>query len=203
MDKGLLLVISGPSGSGKGTVVKQLTREDFALSVSLTTRNRREGEVDGRDYFFCSEDEFHQKAENGELLEFAMFCGNFYGTPRSYVEDRIALGKTVVLEIDVNGALQIREKFSEAVLVFLIPPTKDELRNRLNKRATEDMGKIEVRLKRAREEVNLIDKYDYLVINDDINKATEDIYAIVKAEKLKPFRNGEKVKQFKGEEKPC
>ncbi|MCL2698934.1 MAG: guanylate kinase [Defluviitaleaceae bacterium] len=190
--KGMLIIISGPSGSGKGTVVKRLGKAaNYALSISMTTRTPREGELHGRDYFFCTEEEFHAKRQAGELLEHALFVGNFYGTPRPYVEEQVEKGKAVVLEIEVNGALQVKDKFPEAVLIFLMPPTMQILEQRLIARNTEDKETIEDRLRRAREEVRLIDKYDYLVINDKVEDAENDINTIVNAEYLKPFRHKE------------
>ena len=187
---GMLVIISGPSGSGKGTVVKKLFDDEigYALSISMTTRSPREGEKNGTDYFFCTEEEFIRKRNNNELLEHAVFCGNLYGTPRDYVEQQIALGKAVILEIEVNGALQIKEIFPEAVLIFLIPPNIKELANRLKNRRTESEETIQDRLRRAREEIELIEEYDYLVVNDEIKNATNSINCIVKAEYLKPLR---------------
>ena len=188
--KGMLVIISGPSGSGKGTVVKRLdAAANYALSISVTTRPPREDEVDGRDYFFCTVEEFTAKRDAGELLEHALFCGNYYGTPRTYVSEQIDKGKAVVLEIDVNGALQVKDKFPDAVLIFLIPPTMRELEKRLINRNTEDRESIEDRLRRAHEEMQLIDKYDYLVVNDKVEEAVNGINTIVNAESLKPFRN--------------
>jgi len=186
---GMLVIISGPSGSGKGTVVRQLDAAlGYALSISVTTRAPRDGEQDGRDYFFTTEEEFTKMRSNNELLEHAVYVNNFYGTPRRYVEDQIARGKVVVLEIEVYGALQVKEKFPEAVLVFLIPPTITELSRRLKGRNTEDDVTIEARLKKALEEIPLIDQYNYLVINDEISAAVEKINTIVNAERLKPKR---------------
>jgi guanylate kinase len=197
MMKGMLVIISGPSGSGKGTVVKKLDPEkNYALSISMTTRQARDGEMDGRDYFFCTPENFAQMRENNELLEHAVYCGHFYGTPRKYVEDQINEGKAVVLEIEVNGALQVREKFQDSVLIFLMPPTIEELHKRLVNRNTEDPDVIEDRLKRAYEEIKLIEKYDYLVINDEVLNAVEQIYTIVEAESLKPCRNRSAIKHF-------
>ena len=196
--KGMLVIISGPSGSGKGTVVKQLDpRKNYALSISVTTRPPREGEVDGRDYFFCTPDKFKYMRDNNQLLEHALYCNYYYGTPRHYVEEQIDIGKAVVLEIEVNGALQVREKFEEAVLIFLIPPTLADLHRRLINRNTEDAETIEDRIKKAHEEIKLISKYDYLVINDTVAGAVERIDTIVKAESLKPSRNKEAIKHFK------
>lgn len=195
--KGMLVIISGPSGSGKGTVVKNLNpQKGYALSISLTTRKKREGEIDGKDYFFCSKEEFIKKRDQNELLEHAEFCGNLYGTPKSYVDSQIANGKAVILEIDVEGALQVREKFNDCVLIFLIPPNIQELRNRLVGRNTEDSLTIERRLTRAEQEVKFIYEYDYLVINNEIQKTVESIDAIIEAEYLKPHRNIDDIENF-------
>jgi guanylate kinase len=190
---GMLVIISGPSGSGKGTVVKNLSDPniDYALSISMTTRPPRAGEIDRADYFFTTVEEFIKKRDNNELLEHAVFCGNLYGTPRAYVEEQINNGKAVILEIDVNGALQIKNIFNDAVLIFLIPPTMNELAARLRTRDTEPDETICDRLRRACDEIELISKYDYLIVNDDITKAAHDINCIVKAEYRKPFRNKE------------
>lgn len=197
--KGMLVIISGPSGSGKGTVVNELKNNDsYALSISLTTRAKRSNEIDGVSYFFCTPEEFERKRDNDELLEHASFVGNYYGTPRSYVEEQIELGKTVVLEIEVNGALQVKEKFPEAVLIFLIPPTSEELAQRLIKRNTEPSVTIEDRLRRAGEEIKLIDRYDYLVVNNSVDEAVCDIQNIVNAERLKPYRCKNIIQHFKG-----
>ena len=196
---GLLVIISGPSGSGKGTVVKQLDTENrYALSISVTTRKRRETECEGVEYFFCAKEEFIRMRENNELLEHATYVGQYYGTPRRYVEEQIERGKMVVLEIEVNGALQVKEKFTEAVLIFLIPPTLDELARRLAFRNTEDALEIEDRLRRALEEIQLIDQYDYLVVNNDIATVLAEIDSIVCAETLKPhrYRCKGRVEQF-------
>jgi guanylate kinase len=196
--KGMLVIISGPSGSGKGTVVKNL---DYALSISVTTRLPREGEIDGRDYFFTTKENFTRMRQENDLLEHAVYVGNYYGTPRKYVESQIECGKVVVLEIEVYGALQVKEKFPEAVLIFLMPPTLSELSRRLYVRGTEDEVTIEARLKKATEEVPLIKKYDYLVINDDVDKATAAINAIVTAERAKPMRSAAAIRTFT--EKQC
>ena len=201
MDKaGILMIISGPSGSGKGTVVDELLKNDkFALSISATTRNPRPGEIDGKHYFFKTKDEFKNLIEENMLLEWACFCDNYYGTPLKYVTERLDEGKNVVLEIEVQGALQVKEKYPEAVLVFLIPPTLDELRKRLTNRGTETDEVIEKRIARAGEEIELIDRYDYVVINENVEEAKEDILKIVCAEKMNIKRNENIKKIFKGE----
>jgi len=197
--KGMLVIISGPSGSGKGTVVKRLDpKRNYALSISVTTRPPRDGEMDGRDYFFCTLEKFEYMRDNNQLLEHALYCSHFYGTPRNYVEEQIKRGKAVVLEIEVNGALQVREKFEDAVLIFLMPPTLADLHSRLMRRNTEDADTIEDRIKRAHEEIKLISKYDYLVINDKVADAVNHINTIVDAESLKPSRNQDAIKHFKG-----
>ena len=200
MKLGMLVIISGPSGSGKGTVVKGLCKnEAFALSISVTTRKPRQGELNGRDYFFTTEADFIKMRENGALLEHALYVSNFYGTPRGYVEEQIQNGKIVVLEIDVQGALQVRDKVKDAVLVFLMPPSMSELAARLRARGSEDNVTIEARLKKAYEELPLVDKYNYLVINDDVKQAISEINAIVVAEQLRPARLASYIKAFAGE----
>ena len=191
--KGMLVIISGPSGSGKGTVVKNL---DYSLSISVTTRKKRDYEQHGVDYFFCTEEEFVNMRENNELLEHAAYVNQYYGTPRRYVEEQIDEGKVVVLEIEVNGALQVKEKFEDAVLIFLIPPTMNELARRLAFRKTEELLEIEDRMKRALEEIKLIDRYDYLVVNEELSTAVNAIDTIVNAEYLKPHRNSSRVDKF-------
>ena len=191
--KGMLVIISGPSGSGKGTVVKNL---NYALSISVTTRKPRGNEQHGIDYFFCTDEEFVRMRENNELLEHALYVNRYYGTPRRYVEDQIDQGKVVVLEIEVNGALQVKEKFPDAVLIFLIPPTMNELARRLAFRNTEDVLEIEDRMTRALEEINLIEQYDYLVINEELDVAMDEIDTIIKAEYLKPLRSKSRIEKF-------
>jgi len=201
MNEGMLLIISGPSGSGKGTVVKRLLPEHgFALSISMTTRDQRLNEVHGRDYIFCSEEEFKRVRDNDGLLEHALFSGHFYGTPISYVQEMISHGKTVVLEIEAEGALQVKQKYPSATMIFLMPPKRDELKSRLIKRGREGMDEIERRLRRANEEIALIPKYDYLVINDDIKVAVDEINLIVAAEHLRTRHKDcqEKINKFYG-----
>ena len=188
--KGILLIISGPSGAGKGTVVSKLKEKSgYSLSISATTRKPRQNEIDGVHYFFKSKEEFEKMIEDKKLLEYADFCGNYYGTPTDFVNERIENNKTVILEIEIQGALQVKSIYPEAVLIFLTPPSMDELEKRLVGRATETPEKIELRLKRAVEEIDNIDKYDYIVINDSVEGAVVDIEHIVNAETMKANRN--------------
>ena len=186
---GVLSVISGFSGVGKGTIVKKLVaEEDYALSISATSRAPREGEVHGREYFFLTRDEFHSMIESDGLIEWAEYVNNFYGTPREYVEERLAEGKDVILEIEPQGALKIKEKYPEAVLIFIVPPNAKELENRLIGRGTEEADTIKKRLKRAAEETEYIDNYEYIVVNDNLDDAVRDIHHIIKAASHKKDR---------------
>lgn len=188
---GVLSVISGFSGVGKGTIVKKLVaEEDYALSISATSRAPREGEVHGREYFFLTRDEFHSMIESDGLIEWAEYVNNFYGTPREYVEERLAEGKDVILEIEPQGALKIKEKYPEAVLIFIVPPNAKELENRLIGRGTEEADTIKMRLKRAAEETEYIDNYEYIVVNDNLDDAVRDIHHIIQAASHKKDRAG-------------
>ncbi len=199
MNNELLIVISGPSGAGKGTVVNRLISEgNFALSVSATTRQPRPGEEDGVSYFFKTKEEFKQMIDNNKLLEYACFCDNYYGTPAEYVSTKMAEGNNVILEIEVQGALQVKKNKPDAILIFLIPPTLRELEKRLTERGTESPEVIAKRLARAEEEMELTDKYDYIVVNDTIENAVNCIKSIVQAEKLKVARNNKLIINFKG-----
>ncbi|SDJ03025.1 guanylate kinase [Salimicrobium halophilum] len=196
-EKGILFVLSGPSGVGKGTVRKALFEQDTELrySISMTTRNPREGEEDGIDYFFKSRDEFEKLVSEGELIEYAEYANNYYGTPKAYVEQTLEEGKDVFLEIEVNGALQVRENFPEGVFVFLIPPSLEELKDRIVSRGTETEDKIKARLEAARGEIDMMDKYDYVVVNDDIDHAVEKVQSIVVSEHCKRSRVAKQYKQ--------
>ena len=197
-EKGILIIISGPSGSGKGTVVEKLKADpSYALSISATTRQPRNYEQDGVHYFLKSTDEFKKMIEEGKLLEWAEFCGNFYGTPKDYVMGKLNEGLNVILEIEVQGAAQIKKIFPEAVTVFLIPPDKEELRKRLIGRGTEDMDTVEKRLKRASEEIELLPHYDFVVVNDTVENAVKRINTVVKAAKMGSQRYIDKIKEFK------
>lgn len=190
-DKGLLLVISGFSGAGKGTVVKRLLEQhkDYALSISATTRSPREGEQNGREYFFKSREEFKRMIENSELIEYAKYVDNYYGTPKAYVEEQLKQGDNVILEIEIQGALNIKSIFPEAVLLFIMPPSAKELERRLVGRGTEDEATIKARLLRAGEEAQGVENYNYIVINDDVDECVETIDCIVKSEKKKAVNN--------------
>ena len=182
--KGKLLVISGPSGAGKSTVVFKAIegRDDICFSTSVTTRAPRPGEVDGREYFFVKLERFLEMIKKNELLEHAEYVTNRYGTPRDYVQQRLNEGKNVVLDIEIQGARQVRRKMPEAVLIFIAPPSLEELERRLRGRATDTEDAIQGRLKRARQEYQEADFYDYLIINDDVEKAAAQLNAIIEAE---------------------
>ena len=183
-EKGKLIVISGPSGAGKSTVVFKAIegREDVCFSTSVTTRKPRPGEVDGREYFFVDLDRFKEMVENDELLEYAEYVANSYGTPRAYVDEKLNAGLNVLLDIEVQGARQIREKKPDAVMIFIIPPSLEELERRLKGRGTDTERAIEARLIRARQEYQEADFYDYIIINDDADKAARELSAIILAE---------------------
>lgn len=202
MDGGFLLVLSGPSGSGKGTVSEALMKnnDDIIFSTSVTTRTPRPGEVNGENYFFATREEFEEMVENDELLEHAFVHTNYYGTPKKFVFDEIEKGEIVLLEIDVQGALQVKKKYKEAVFIFLIPPTMDELKSRLVKRDTETEDEIETRYRNAFKELDFVGEYDYFVINDVIDNAVNDIETIIAAEKLRVKRHKDIKKEVQAEE---
>lgn len=186
MKTGLKLVLSGPSGSGKGTLVKELIKnEQFLLSISATTRQPRQGEQEGVHYFFKEREDFEQMIKQDELLEYAEFCGNYYGTPKAFIEESVDHGKDVILEIEVEGAMQIKKIYPDAVFIFVVPPSLSELESRLVGRNTETREVIDKRLGRAREELALYTQYDYVVVNDRLVEAIDEINCIVRAEKLK------------------
>lgn len=188
---GLLVVVSAPSGTGKGTLLGALEKinPNVRFSISATTRNPRDGEVDGEDYFFKSTDEFKKMLEHGELIEWVEYCDNYYGTPKSYIEESLRLGYDTILEIEVEGALNIRERYAESVLIFILPPSFDELKKRIEKRGTENPDTIEKRIEKAKEEIKYIKHYDYVVINDSVENAVSQINSILLAEKLRLKRN--------------
>jgi guanylate kinase len=194
---GLMFVISGPSGVGKGTVVKKLIEnERYALSVSVTTRQPREGEIDGVHYFFKTNEEFEEMIAKESFMEHAGYCDHYYGTPKDYVFSKMNDGKDVILEIEVQGALQVKKKYPNAILVFLLPPTGEELKNRLVGRGTEKADVIEKRLKKAVEELKLSSGYDYAVVNDEVENAVARIESIVQTEHNKISENTERISQI-------
>jgi guanylate kinase len=195
-EKGILFVLSGPSGVGKGTVRKALFEQDTNLkySISMTTRTIREGEQDGVDYFFRTHDEFRDMIDQNRLIEYAEYVGNYYGTPKQYVEEMIEAGHDVFLEIEVQGAMQVKNNFPEGVFVFLIPPSLEELKNRIQDRGTESEELIASRLQEARNEIEMMEAYDYVVVNDAVDNAVKKVQAIVQGEHCKKERV---AKQYK------
>lgn len=190
-DRGILITFSGPSGSGKDTVLNKLIkkRDDTGISISMTTRKMREGEIDGVHYYFVTRDFFEKKIEADGMLEYAEYAGNLYGTPKDPVDEMIKAGKVVILEIEVQGAEKIKQKYPEVVSVFLMPPSFGVLEERLRGRNTDDEETISHRLVIAREEIRKASDYDYIVINDDIDSAVEKFSGIIDAERLKTIRN--------------
>ena len=179
--QGILVVVSGFSGAGKGTLMKELLKQydNYALSVSATTRQPREGEKDGEDYFFVSREYFQQMIEDGRLVEYAQYVNHYYGTPRAYVEKKMAEGKDVILEIEIQGALKVKKRFPDALLIFVTPPSAGELRRRLVGRGTETIEVINARLRRAAEEASGMEAYDYLLINDEIDACVEQMHQLI------------------------
>ncbi|MDR1018336.1 MAG: guanylate kinase [Lachnospiraceae bacterium] len=197
MKRGILVVVSGFSGAGKGTLMKNLLLQhnDYALSISATTRKPRSGEEEGREYFFKTKEEFETMIENGDLIEYANYVGNYYGTPKDYVEDKLSQGKDVILEIELQGALKVKERFPKTLLLFVIPPSVSELKKRLIGRGTESEEVINARINRAKEESKYIKDYDYLIVNDDLNICTNELHQIIQNEHYRVNRNDEFVNQ--------
>ncbi len=209
-DRGILIVVSGFSGSGKGTLMKELLKrypDTYALSISATTRAPRQGEEDGREYFFISKDEFEKMIAKDELIEYARYVENYYGTPRRYVEEKMKQGKDVILEIEIQGALKVKKAFPDTLLLFVTPPSAKELQSRLIGRGTETMDVIRSRMDRACEEAQGMELYDYLIVNDDLEACVEEMHSIIRGEHRRTSRNAdfmEKIKQdlinLKGED---
>ena len=187
MKKGFLMIVSGPSGVGKGTICDILLREntDIKYSISATSRNKRPNEEHGKNYFFVSNDEFEKMIEDGKLLEYARVHGNYYGTPKDFVLNSIENGDVVILEIDVQGALQVKKNYPDAVLVFVLPPDFEELKKRLVERGTEDEETINLRMNNAKKEVEFLNEYNYSIVNDFIDESVDKMKAIIEAERLK------------------
>ncbi len=208
--RGELVVVSGFSGAGKGTLMKALVQkyDDYSLSVSMTTRQPRIGEVDGQSYFFVSREEFEEQIKEDGFLEYACYCENYYGTPRSYVDRQLSLGKDVILEIEIQGAMRIKDKYPSAILLFVMPPSGKELRRRLIGRGTESIEIIDKRLSRACEEAEGIEAYDYIVINDKLETCVDELDSIIRSAHKSVFRNHEiidkirtELREFQKEEK--
>lgn len=198
--QGILTVISGFSGAGKGTVTRKILEQydNYALSISATTRNPREGEENGREYFFKTAEEFEKMIAKDELIEYAKYVNNYYGTPKMYVQEQLQKGKDVILEIEIQGALKVKEKYPDTLLLFITPPSAQELKNRLIRRGTEEMDVIEKRMKTAAWEAQFMDQYDYIVINDELQTCVEELHAIIQSEHKKSARNlvfAEKIKE--------
>lgn len=199
-NKGILIVVSGFSGAGKGTIMRALLdkyEETYALSVSATTRDPRPGEVEGREYFFRTAEEFEKMIAKEDLIEYAKYVDNYYGTPRTYVEEQLERGRDVILEIEIQGALKVKEKFPETLLLFVTPPSAAELKRRLEGRGTETPEVIASRMKRAREEAEYMDRYDYLIINDDLNECVEEMHQIIQGEHRRSYRNNAFMEHMK------
>lgn len=199
--KGILIVISGFSGAGKGTLMKRLmqTYDNYALSVSMTTRKPREGERDGIEYFFVTREDFEKNIAADGFVEYACYCDNYYGTPKAYVEEQLAAGKDVILEIEIQGALQVKKKFPESLLLFVTPPDAGELERRLLGRGTETPEVIAKRLARASEESEGVEAYDYIAVNDDLDRCVKEINNLVEAARNAPIRRTEFINRIREE----
>lgn len=203
-ERGLLVVISGPSGVGKGTVRKALFEQpghNYTFSISMTTRKKRIGEEEGKDYYFVSKEYFEEQIKKNAFLEYNYFCGNYYGTPLEKVEEALNSGKELILEIDVNGCHQVKEKMPDSVTIFIVPPTKEALYTRLKGRGTESEYKISERIAKADKEFKLAYQYDYIVVNDEVQNAASRIKAIIRAEHARTSRSLAKYYEMLGDNK--
>ncbi len=196
-DKGLLIILSGPSGSGKDTVLSSLISDtaEYILSISMTTRQRRSNELDGRNYYFVTREYFEKKISEGCMLEYAEYAGNYYGTPKKPLDDMLAIGKTVILKIEVQGAEKIREIYPDAISIFVLPPSVAVLEQRLRDRDSEDEEELRRRMFIANSEIRRATEYDYIVVNDVLDEVVEDIKTIIKAERFKTKRNTERISE--------
>ena len=200
MRRGILVVISGFSGAGKGTIMKELLKKyDYDLSISATTRTPRDGDVHGKDYYFHTRDEFQQMIQNGELIEWAEYVGNYYGTPRKYVEEQLNAGKDVLLEIEMQGGMLVKEQFPDALLIFISPPSAEILKQRLTGRGTESPEEIEKRLLRAVEEVQYMKDYDYIIVNDELEDAVEKVNDLIKYDHYKSCNSVQLIEKMEVE----
>lgn len=201
MSRGSLVIVSGFSGAGKGTVMARLREkyDNYALSVSATTRGPRTGEVDGVHYFFRTKEEFEKLIQEDALIEYAQYVDNYYGTPRAYVEEQLAKGKDVILEIEIKGAMKVKEKFPETLLVYIMPPSMEELKRRLVDRGTETLDVIEARLAKAGEESKEAILYDYLVVNDTVEECVDTLHELIQREHLRMDRNLDFVSRIQEE----
>ncbi|RKD28516.1 guanylate kinase [Lacrimispora algidixylanolytica] len=200
-EQGMLAVVSGFSGAGKGTLMKELLKryDNYALSISATTRNPREGETDGREYFFVTEENFRDMIEKDALIEYAQYVKHFYGTPKEYVLNQMKKGKDVILEIEIQGALKIKERFPETILIFVMPPSAEELKRRLIGRGTESMEVINARLRRAAEEAEGMEAYDYILINEKIETCVEAMHQMIQVQHNRASNNGAFLSQIREE----
>ncbi len=200
MKKGILAVISGFSGAGKGTIMKELIkRYDYFLSVSATTRRPRDGEVDGKDYYFHTKEEFQQMIDRGELVEWAEYVGNFYGTPKKRVEEQLNQGRDVLLEIEMQGGMLVKQQFPDSLLIFISPPSAEVLKERLAGRGTESPEEIERRLQRAAEEVKYMKDYDYIIVNDDLEDAINKVNDLIRYDHYKACNSAHLIKKMEQE----
>lgn len=193
MDKGLLIIISGPSGAGKGTICKALLQKNKSInmSVSMTTRKPRKGEIDGINYFFASKENFEKIIDENGFLEYANVYDNYYGTPKKHVEELLMQGKDIILEIDIQGALKVKEQYDDGIFIFILPPSMEELENRIKKRGSETEETFIKRFKAAYKEINYVSKYNYVVVNDYVDEAVKKLESIIIAEKCRVDRHKE------------